>query len=216
MSEQKDVTQDSSPEVSEDLKTQSQETDSSTVESETSETQPVGSQTPPEKLHAALKEEREENRRKEERIAELEDKLKYNETVTSTIPDDEMSDEGRQLQREVQETKQELAKLKDEKSMESLETKYPALKDKSSEFQEYRDNYPKGASIESVAKLFLSENDLLGEPAKRKGLEKATGGTKSSTSGKMTSKDVEELRKNNYTEYLRKLDSGELRTEDIT
>lgn len=209
-----DVTKNSSLGVSEDEQTQVQETDTQAEVTETPETQP-GSKTPPEKLLAALQEERESKKELQARLQEIEDKLKENESATPTLSDDELSDEGRQLKKEMEETRRELASLKESKVIEGLQSQYPALKDKSEEFNEFRQNYPEGANIEAVAKLFLSENDLLGDSPRRKGLEKPTGGNKTPSKTKMSSKEVEDLRKNNYSKYLNMLESGQLRADDI-
>jgi hypothetical protein len=89
-------------------------------------------------------------------------------------------------------------------------TKYPILRDKLSEFEQYKQEY-QGVKLESVAKLFLSENDLLGDSPKRKGLEKAGGGQRVAPSeGKFTAEDAKRLRETNYKEYLKQVRSGKL------
>lgn len=102
-----------------------------------------------------------------------------------------------------------LSRLEEERHLQTVFAQYPALADKRQEFDEYRAQYPV-EKLPQVAKLFLSEHDLIETP-QRKGLEKAGGGKRSApSSGSMTATDVERLRKNNYKEYMKLLRSGKL------
>lgn len=174
-----------------------------------------GSKTPPENLKKALDESRSKGKEKDLKIKEQEDKIKELESATPPSSGDEMSDEGKALKEEIGETKQELANLKDEKTIEGLQTKYPVLKDKVKEFEEFRGKYPKEADPEAVAKLFLTEHDLLGKTQKPKGLEKPSGGGGEAPATQMTAEQVKDLRENNYEKYIKALEDGTIRPDDI-
>lgn len=136
----------------------------------------------------------------QEKVQELESQLV---TTEYADPDDV-------VQTKLAELSAKLAKIEEDKQIDSIVSKYPVLKDKMSEFELYRQEYP-ATKLESVAKLYLSENDLLNETPKRKGLEKAGGGQRVAPSnGKMTSEDVKRLRETNFKEYKTLLKSGRL------
>ena len=185
--ENKDVTQDSSPVVSEDSNTQTQPIVEQ-VAPLASETPAKGSQTPPEHLYAALTEERRLRK-------EAEDKLN---NLTATPQADETSDEGKLLQKQID-------ALTDKLELKELHDKFPELKGLSTEFDEFRKDYPRHKG-ENIAKIFLSEKGLLEAP--RKGLEKPTGGTRVAPSPEMTAKDVETLRKTDYRKYTELIKKG--------
>ena len=114
------------------------------------------------------------------------------------------------VQRQLKEIASKLERLEEEKQLEGLYSQYPALKDKQSEFNSFRLDYP-GVGLQAVAKLFLAENDLIGESPKRKGLEKAGGGQRVPPStGKQNADDVKRLRETNYKEYVKQLKAGKI------
>jgi len=188
-----DVTQVSSPAVEENV---------TPVEA------PKGSKTPEANLYAALEEERKLRKEAEQKARELETKV-------TVEPETEIfSDEGKVLQNKLGQLEAELSRLQEERDLERLTNTYPALKDKSAEFENYRKDYPRH-KLDNVAKLFLSENDLLQDSPVRKGLEKPVAGPKTPPSSGMTTEDVANLRKTNYNKYMELITSGKLRPEDI-
>lgn len=161
-----------------------------TVTTEPVET-PKGSQTPSENLYAALAEERRLRR-------EAEDKLNQ---LTVTVPDTEMSDEGRELRNEIN-------VLKDKIELRELQETFPQLKDMTPEFQEFRKEYPRHKA-ENIAKLFLTEKGLLETP--RQGLEKPTGGPKVPVSTDLSVDEVTKLRTTDYKKYTEMLRKGQIK-----
>lgn len=169
------------------------------------EIQPVaGSKTDSELLLKSLHEEREKRR-----ILEEELKLAKESTVTVQATDEVYSDEGLALKKEISSLNEKIQLIEEEKSLEKLYSQYPLLREKADEFKQYRQAEHPRAKIESVAKLFLSENDLLESP--RKGLEQPTGGTRTPFTSGMTADDVANLRKNNFREYQRLIKEGKLK-----
>jgi hypothetical protein len=202
----KDVLPDSSPAVSEDIKTQEQIPETPVVVPE--EPAPKGSKTPETNLYAALEEERRLRKEAEERARIAEEN-------NTTVPSEEVySDEGKILKNKISTLETKLASIEEKNILEGLKSQYPALKDKSIEFDEFRKDYPRH-KLENVAKIFLAENDLLVEIPARKGLEKTVGGPKAPTSTGMTSEDVAQLRKTNWKKYTELVTSGKIRPEDI-
>jgi len=201
MSEELDV-------VNEDL-TNPAETESEIVEESIEEEEVLeeaspapGSKTDPALLLRSLKEEREKRRLAEEKARELEETISSSETEV-------YSDEGKALLKEIHSLKSELSEIKGDSTKKDVLIAYPELKDKWTEFEEYRqDPENKGMSLKTSAKAFLVENGIFVKP--RKGLEKPTGGDKSPKPTGMTAKDVESLRKNNYRKYLDMLRKGEI------
>lgn len=191
-----DVSGTSSPTVSEDLKPQEQLPEAPVVATE-SATLPKGSQTPSENLYAALAEERRLRK-------EAEEKLKIFNTTTPT--EEVYSDEGRLLNQRIEEQGKVIVQLQEERELERLFNKFPLLGEKADEFKAYRETEHPRAKLESVAKLFLSDNGLL-EPTRR-GLESPTGGPRTPMTSEMTKEDVEDLRKNNYKKYKDMLIKG--------
>ena len=153
-------------------------------------TPPVGSQTPPENLYAALAEERRLRKEAEDKLTNL---------TTTAIPEDVYSDEGKLLRGQITSLEAKVASIEEEKNLERLFNQYPLLREKSAEFIEYRQTEHPRAKLESVAKLFLAENGLL-EPT-RQGLEKPTGGPRVPQPSGMSNEDIENLRKNDYRRY---------------
>lgn len=158
---------------------------------EVSTTQEPGSKTDPSLLLKSLQEER-------QKVKILEEQLL---TKTNTDEEEVFSDEGKLLQQQIKVVEEKIL-LKD------LSEKFPALKDKASEFKDYRNQYP-GVELEKLAKLFLVENDL-NEVEPRKGLEKQTGGMRTPQKQGMTVEEVADLRKNNFKKYLQLAREGKI------
>ena len=190
--ENNDVLPGSSPAASESVTTQ---VGLPVVPVVTTDKPTPGSQTPPENLLAALKEEREKRRIAEDKALLLEDKLN---NPTTTPSNDGYSDEGRLLNDKIK-------SLEDKIETTELQGKYPQLKELSDEFNEFKQDYPRN-KMENVAKLFLQEKGLL-EP-QRKGLEKPTGGTKAPMISEMSHDDIKNLRETNYKKYKDMLVKG--------
>lgn len=127
---------------------------------------------------------------------------------------DEFTDPNEKVLTQLADLNAKFSQLEEEKQMATILQKYPALKDKSVEFDTYRLEYP-ASKLETVAKLFLAENDLLTEAPKRKGLEKAGGGQRvTPPTGKMTADDAKRLRENNYSEYMKRVRAGTMEISD--
>lgn len=194
-----DVSGISSPNVSEDVNTQTQLPVAPVVTTNVAATHAPGSSTPESNLLAALKEER--ARRKE-----LEDKLN---NLNTTNPTDEVySDEGKMLAERIRQLEARDKAREDAVALERLQTQYPALKEVSEEFNEFQKDYPRH-KLENVAKLFLTEKGLLDTP--RKGLEKPTGGPRVPLNLGMTVEEVENLRKNDWRKYQELLRKDQLK-----
>lgn len=142
-----------------------------------------------------------------ERAKKAEAKAKELEERLQTTESDPYGDDD--LHQTVKELSQKLAKMEERSQFESLYSQYPVLKDKVAEFDEYRDKNP-GMSLETGAKAFLAEHDLLGQTMKRKGLEKAGGGQRTPPTGKTTAEDAKRLRETNYNEYKKQLMAGKI------
>lgn len=174
------------------------DTTMSQVEEVTTEivTEP-GEKTDPALLLKSLHEEREIIKLKEEENVRLKEELQ----TLQNQPTEAFSDEGKMLQGQIVSLKEEIA-LKDAREQ------YPALKDKASEFEQFRKDYP-GVDMGKVAKLFLAENDMLEVSIPRKGLERSSGGVRVPTPQGWTPEAIDELRVNNFRAYKAKLQSGE-------
>lgn len=158
----------------------------------------AGDKTPPNALLASLQEERDKRRAAEAELAELKN---------SPALDDVFSDEGKLLKGHIQKVEAQLASYQKKDIDRDLQTKFPQLKDKFAEFETFRQDYPAG-NDEAVAKIFLAENDLLGTPPPRKGLEKAVGGGRQTPQQGMTSDEIEHLMKTNFRKYSQMLKDG--------
>jgi hypothetical protein len=165
-----------------------------------------GSKTESELLLRSLQEERDKRRELEARAKELEEEL---ENKSSDPADDVYSDEGKALKKELDLVKGELSSFRKERELERVYAQYPELKDKSQDFEEYLKSEHPRARVESVAKLFLSENGLL-EP-KRKGLETPTGGDRQPVKTGMSVEEVKHLRETNYRKYLELLKKDQIK-----
>lgn len=120
----------------------------------------------------------------------------------SFVSDDDTAKKLRELD-------EKFSKLEEEKRIESIKASYPAIADKMDEFNEYRSAYPSD-KLDSVAKLFMVERDLLGDAPKRKGLEKAVGGKRTPPNENQTTDDVKRLRETNYREYVKQIKAGKI------
>jgi len=158
---------------------------------------PVGSKTPEPNLYAALQEERRRRR-------EAEEKLESFVNVPSEL---DMSDEGKVLRKEIQ-------VLKDKVELGELVQKYPALKEKQSEFDEFRADYPRHR-LENVAKLFLVENGMMETAPNRIGLERPTSGPKTNTDKKYTGEEISAMMKNDNRRFQKMVQQGIIKPEDI-
>jgi hypothetical protein len=194
-----DVPQDPSPAAGPSAPEQIQEP--APVLATEPEQKPKGSQTPPEFLYAALAEERELRKQAEAKLAE----------ITPVLSTDEVfSDEGKAIKGEVETLKERLEQFEDAQRLKDLQSLYPALKDKTAEFEDYRKDFPRH-KLENVAKLFLTENGLMQVTQERKGLEQPSGGGhRDAVSLDMTADDAKTLRETNYKKYLELLHAGKL------
>ena len=202
MEQSNDVTQNPSPAVSEDVTPQTQ-LPVAPVVTPSNATPPVGSQTPPENLYAALAEERRLRK-------EAEDKLNSLSTTDLSEPE-VISDEAKILDGRIASLSAKISQMEDEKALEKLLIEYPVLKENLDKFNEFRQAEHPRAKIESVAKLYLAENGLL-EP-RRVGLENPTGGGRAPVSQGMTADDIANLRKNNWKKYQELLSKGLIKIE---
>jgi hypothetical protein len=157
-----------------------------------------GAKTEPELLLESLHKEREKRR-------ELERQLKERGEMSV------LSDEGRILQNQIEELKRQQKVKEEETTLSRLISSFPALKDKASDFDEYR-NLPEndGVNVETLAKAFLVDRNLIGSPAPRKGLEEPAGGGRVPPKQGRTEQEVSELRSGNYRQYLKELRAGTL------
>ena len=117
----------------------------------------------------------------------------------------EVEDDG-----EVDTLKKDLSEVKVKLAKSEVIDKYPQLKetwDKFEEFQQESDN--KGMPLNTAAKAFLTENDLLVKP--RKGLEKVTGGDKTPKPTGMTVEEVTKLRTTDFKKYRDMLKKGQIK-----
>jgi hypothetical protein len=202
MEQSNDVQQNSSSAVSENENTQTQLPVAPVVTSSAA-TPPVGSQTPPENLYAALAEERRLRK-------EAEDKLHSLSTTDPSEPE-VISDEAKILQGKIDTLSEKISQMEEQKTLEKLFEQYPVLKENLDGFHEYRQAEHPRAKIESVAKLFLAEKGLL--EGRRVGLENPTGGPRAPVSQGMTAEDIANLRKNNWKKYQELLSKGLIKIE---
>lgn len=174
---------------------------STTVEEVTNTAPQPGEKTDPALLLKSLQEERDEKRRERELRLAAEERLRALETAPEP---DVYSDEGQAL-------KSQLKSLEDKIALKELADKFPQLKDKAPEFEDYRTNPANaGMSIETAAKAFLVERDLLVKAEPRKGLETDTGGGRAPVKTGMTEEEKATLRTTNFREYSKRLKNGTL------
>ena len=149
------------------------------------------------------------------RLKKLEDELeqaKANKLTEAPSEDEVFSDEGKALKKEIGALKNALSEVTADNAKRGLQERHPVLKDKWTEFEEFRsldDN--KGLNLNTAAKAFLIERDLLSDSPARKGLERPTGGPKlAQPTGKMSAVEVETLRVTNYKKYMELLKEGKI------
>jgi hypothetical protein len=121
----------------------------------------------------------------------------------SFVTDDDTS-------RTLRDLTEKMNRLEERAQLDTVYTQYPQLKDKASEFNEFRAEY-QGVSMDKVAKLFMSEHEL-GETPKRKGLERAGGGTRKVPVQGLATDDLTRLRTTNHREYVKLIKSGKLQS----
>ena len=169
-----------------------------------------GSKTEPTELLQSLRDEREKRRLAEEKAKLAEEELN---NIKSSVPSeqDAWSDEGKILQNKITSLEQQVTEQKEERDLERLYNQYPLLREKADAFKEYRKAEHPRAKIESVAKLYLSEEGLL-EP-KRKGLENPTGGSRTPMNPGMTSEEVKHLRETDPRKYREMIKKDLLKIE---
>lgn len=168
-----------------------------------------GEKTDPALLLEALHKEREE--KKEERRLRLaaEEALLARNTPENTVV--EFSDEGKILLDKIASLEKKSSSRDEKDRLNAVQSVFPALKDKFQEFEDFRNNPENaGMQIETAAKAFLVENDLLEKPQTRKGLERETGGTREPVKQGRTPEEVDELRTTNYRQYVKELKAGTL------
>ncbi len=175
------------------------------------ETTPVdqdepGSKTDSTLLLKSLQDERNLRRKEQEDRKRLEDELQA--LKSASVTNDVVSDEGKALQTQIVNLEGKLRSLEDEKTLSELQSKFPALKDKLSEFNEFKKDYPNGKE-EQVAKIFLAENGLLETPTVRKGLENKSGGGRTPQKEGLTLEEISELRVKNFPQYRKMLKDGQ-------
>lgn len=164
-----------------------------TVEEVTETAPQPGEKTDSALLLKSLQEERDRRRQLEQQL----------ETIKS-VPE-VYSDEGEALRTQIR-------SLEEKYERKELQERYPQLKDKSYEFDEFRSNPEnKGMSLATAAKAFLVEHDLLTQPTPRKGLESPTGGSRAPVKTGRSEEEIAELRKNNFRQYMKELKNGTLK-----
>ena len=168
-----------------------------------------GAKTEPTELLKSLQEEREKRRLAEEKLKLAEE----NNINSSVLSDDAWSDEGKLIvEKYVKPLENTISSLEEKLALKDIQATYPMLREVSSEFDEFRKEYPRH-KLENVAKLFLTEKGLLGN--QRQGLEKPTGGPKNQkTPGTMTTAEVKDLRENNYRKYVDMLKKNQIKIEN--
>lgn len=172
----------------------------------------VGDKTEPNLLLKSLQEERERRRLAEEEAALLKKENEELKTTPAFSGDDQFSDEGRALKKEISAAKAEIDQVKTDLSKKEIMIDYPVLKDKWDDFESYRSSPEnKGMNLRTAAKAYLVENGFT-ESAPRKGLENPTGGDKSApTAEGMTAEEVKNLRLNDYKKYIEMVQKGQLK-----
>lgn len=110
--------------------------------------------------------------------------------------------------------KQELASFKENQQLAKVADLYPAIKEKSDEFNEFRAEYP-GIALDKVAKIFVAEKGYGEQLKPRIGLEKPTGGSKANLKSGFSQDEVKRLRETQPRRYEQMLRSGKLNPTDI-
>ena len=111
---------------------------------------------------------------------------------------------------DVNKLKNDVTALQSELGQSKLTKKYPQLEETWEDFEKYhQDPENAGMKLETAAKAFLVDKDLLG--TRRKGLEKATGGNKAPQTTGMSLEDIENVRKNDGPKYREMLKKGQIK-----
>lgn len=142
---------------------------------------------------------------------------KYERDITSqksnepALSEEEVfSDEGKALKSEISSLNEKFHELEKREVRKELESEFSVLKDKREEFDEFlSDEENKRLSLKKAAKLFLAEKGYLNSEPERKGLEKPTAGGQTPPNPNASKEEIENLRKNNYREYVTRLRKGE-------
>lgn len=156
-----------------------------------------GDKTDPNLLLKSLQEERVKRQQLEERLNKLES------SIPSDKPEEDefLSDEAKLLKKEIGSLKETIQSMEERQNLKDLYGQFPVLKDKTSEFDEFRKEYPHH-KLENVAKIFMAEQGLLEVPPQRKGLEKPTGGTRTPQPQEgYTPEEARDIRVNNPKLY---------------
>jgi hypothetical protein len=143
--------------------------------------------------------------------------VKSDVTPVTSQTDEYLSDEGRMLGDKISKLEQIILETKRKEEERLVLEKYPQIKDKKDEFDEYlADPENQGLNFERVAKLFVVEKGLAETEPKRKGLEKPTGGatTKNQPSG-TSAADLKRLRENEPRKYERLIREGRVDLDNI-
>lgn len=165
---------------------------------------PAGAKTDPALLLKSLREER-------ARIKELESELIEARKASENTGAEVFSDEGKVLEAKISTLEARLANRDEIDRLTAVHSTYPIIKDKQQEFDDFRNaSENAGMRIETAAKAFLVENDLLERPKQRKGLEKETGGVRVAPKVGRSPEEIDELRVNNYRQYVKELRAGTL------
>lgn len=173
------------------------------IVTETPEAEEVVTTQPGEKTDSALllkslQDEREKRRVLEEELKKLQD----------ASQGDIVTDEGKALLKKISDLESDLDHRKTQETLTTLQTTYPALKDKAADFQIYVEANP-GLPMDVAAKAFLVDNNLL--TGARKGLERSTGGSRAPQSTGITPEEADNLRVTNFRKYSDMVRKGEIK-----
>lgn len=147
-------------------------------------------------------------------------KNKYDRDINNPAPvvnDEYLSDEGRMLGEKIKKLEDIVLENKRKEEERTVLEKYPQLKDKQDEFNEYLESPENsGISFDRLAKIFVLEKGLVETQPKRKGLEKPTGGSspKNQSSG-MSADDLKRLRENEPRKYEKLIREGRIDLDNI-
>lgn len=161
-----------------------------------------GSKTDPALLLQAVQDERKKRQEAEDEIKRLQDVISSG---------DSSNEEVRGMKGQIDELKSTIHGLTRTNELTKLEVKFPALKDKGTEFTSYlNDPQNAGMSLETAAKAFLIDNNLMDTPPIRKGMEAPSGGGRQAAPQGLTFAEISEVRKNNPRKYSQMLREGKL------
>lgn len=139
------------------------------------------------------------------KLKEAEDKLEGLQTNPHASPDI-TTEAAKELREEIDKANSRIAELSRQGTLKDLYMQYPALKDKSDEFETYlADPDNDGMSMATAAKAYMIENEI---PVRRIGLEKPTGGERVPAPTGMTVDDIRILRETNFPKYKQLLGKG--------